>query len=123
MEKLLKTKKDKEQFLTWIAWLKSGVFKQTQDSLQDEKGHCCLGVGCELFIPDNKKKFWDIYVYEQELEGEFPNEQPYAPKWLQLIDDDVEAKKSFKISELNDDGKSFKQIANILLNVYKHELE
>lgn len=34
----------------WIGDLESGKYPQTVGSLKDDKGYCCLGVLCEIYI-------------------------------------------------------------------------
>ena len=36
----------------WVEYLESGRFSQTRSKLRDLKGHCCLGVGCQVAIDD-----------------------------------------------------------------------
>lgn len=128
MKKLLRTKKDKEQFLTWVAFLKAGVFKKGKLELQNNNGgYCCLGVGCVLTIPEHKirKKEGSNIIY-----GIFPDgdEQKFAPLWLQRINDDSKKRIGTHLNVLNDgnsNGKgvlSHSKIADKLLEVYGHEL-
>lgn len=123
MKKLLRTKKDKEQFLTWVAFLKAGVFKKGRNALQTKDGYCCLGVGCVLTIPEEQ-----LLVYPNNgLFGSFANEQP-TPKWLKRINGDFELRTGEALSTLNDGDihgkgqKTHKQIADKLLKVYADEL-
>lgn len=37
----------------WVAALRSGEYKQTTGHLRDQKGFCCLGVACELYMKEN----------------------------------------------------------------------
>lgn len=50
---------DKKLAKKWVKALRSGKYKQTTDNLQDETGHCCLGVLCE--IQTEKKVMRDSY--------------------------------------------------------------
>jgi hypothetical protein len=116
MKKLLRSKKDKEQFMTWVAFLQAGVFKKATRALQTEEGHCCLGVACELTVGNLKIK------YNDWMAGEFPTAQN-APRWVRDVNNDFKNKGGLSIlSDLNDNGWSHKRIATKLLEVYAKEL-
>jgi hypothetical protein len=72
-----------KQLKKWIAALDSGEYKQGRNKLQTGWGHCCLGVGCRLFVP--KKKLMTV---DGVLLGRVPKDQPAAPEWLVAINDD-----------------------------------
>jgi hypothetical protein len=38
----------KERLLELVAALRSGRYKQTKFALRNSRGHCCLGVACEI---------------------------------------------------------------------------
>lgn len=42
----------------WIAALRSGKYNQARAGLKTAKGHCCLGVLCELFIEQTGQGSW-----------------------------------------------------------------
>jgi len=114
-----------EDFNTWVKALRSGKYKQTRGVLQDQDGYCCLGVACEVLIPDRTKE-----VYEMEgitpqylLRGNMPGEQRFAPDWLDEVDGDFGDKTRHQLTELNDTlGFSFDEIADILEMVYKYRV-
>lgn len=123
--KLLKTAKDKEQFLTWVAFLKAGVFKKAKGALEHNARYCCLGVGCLLTIPEKNLELEEID--SKSLHGALPNEQEFAPNWLRDINDDFDMRTGRNLSELNDGSFGCKmishnKIADKLLKVYGHEL-
>lgn len=96
--------KEVKDIKKWIAALRSGKYKQTNEALQDTKGYCCLGVACDLFIPEDKLlKNYGI------IAGGMPNQQEYAPEWLKEINADFE-KRSFNKRNLN------KRVALVTLN-------
>lgn len=107
------TNKDKIEIAIWVGALRSGLFKQTRTRLQDKKGHCCLGVACELFT---KKPDLNDFGY---LTGVMPDEQENNPEWLNLIDEDAYKRNGTSLSRLNDTQKlSFNEIADIIEILY-----
>ena len=44
---------------TQFKWLSELLnYKKTTRQLQNDKGYCCLGVACELFVPEGEKAFY-----------------------------------------------------------------
>ena len=109
---------DKKQFKKWIEALRSGAYSQTRGTLQDKEGHCCLGVACELFIPEGSK-FRGIGNY---LYGILPSDQPKVPRWLCALNRDSMLRlNGTGLTSLNDNMKmNFNEIADILELVYVH---
>jgi hypothetical protein len=125
MSKLLKTRKDKEQFLDWLAVLESNAVPQATSRLQNREGFCCLGLACALLIPENKviTAADDIFMPTGRLLGEYPDCQPNAPRWLKDIDKHFLRKTGRTVSDMNDiDELSFPEIAKILRMAYAEEL-
>ena len=129
MKKLILTPKLVAEIKVWIKELRSGEYQQTQSALEDRNGFCCLGVACEKFIPEEKKKKLhhrdiDIHV----LKGGYPTAQYHAPKWLKKIDGDFKQRTGARLSSLNDglclgdsmltDRFNFEEIAQALEDVY-----
>jgi hypothetical protein len=115
------TKKDMKEFKTWMQALRSGKYDQVQGRLQVGSGFCCLGVACEVLIPDHYK---EKYPYNQELKGGTPDRQLNAPSWLKDINDDFGMLvREESISTMNDRLKmSFEEIADVLEAVYLHKV-
>ena len=102
VEKLPKAFKTK-----WLKALRSGDFKQTTGELQDSEGYCCLGVACRIQHPRMKlegigyiskggfKRLRDVNV-PKLIKGE--DENPIASK----------------LAGMNDQGESFKTIADYI---------
>ena len=106
----------KKDFKIWIDALRSGKYKQTYGRLHDEKGFCCLGVACDLFIPRAYQQIRD----GRFLDGYTPKVgQKYAPTWLKKISKDFRRKTNKSLVVLND-GKelTFSEIADKLEEVY-----
>lgn len=109
------TKKEAQK---WADALRSGKFKQTTGCLQDSNGYCCLGVACEIFIPENKKQKDE----RGELCGAFPDGQRAAPRWLKDISSDLDIRLGTGFSALNDVKEfTFDMIADIIELVYVHK--
>jgi len=119
MEPLLKTKQDKEEFLTWIAWLMADVLPQGKESLESREGaYCCLGVACILLIPEE-----DLVMFSHRIEGGTPNAQNNAPEWLKNIDKHMKEKVGIDPVTLNDtQHKTFPEIGQIIYEAYEEEL-
>jgi len=120
--KILKTKKDKQQFTRWLKALRSEKYSQCRGRLQGPDGFCCLGVACDVLIPDKEK-----HMSGDFLSGYFPNHQA-APQWLNHVNCDFSEKtkiegKSQNLSEMNDNqSMPFALIADCLEIVYENEL-
>lgn len=114
-----------EEIRDWIIALESGAISQTRWELQNSNGFCCLGVGVALY-GENYQAFTENlnpndYSYGY-LAGGLPSIAHKVPKWLVDINDDFSKKYGVMLSNLNDKGKSFKQIAKLLRSIYKEEL-
>lgn len=91
----------------WIKALRSGEYSQTKRKLQDKDGYCCLGVACRIIHP---------YMHFG-TSGLITKQNIKVPKLLKGVAE--KSDKMFnpvvaKLTFMNDDGKSFKQIANYI---------
>ena len=117
MNKILKTNKDKVQFEKWIKALRSGKYKQTTGTLQDDQGYCCLGVACKVVV---KRK--DLKLRYGILIGVFPSRQ-LSPLWLGNVNFKIANLFGTSLSVLNDDHNySFNDIADILSFFYENDM-
>lgn len=105
----------------WLAALRSGEYKQGIGSLKEDNRYCCLGVLCDLAAKDGigdwcGKMFHDTDGYKYNFDdfiltdgvriwagmrdrsGYFPETHPYRGS----------------LSEVNDAGVPFPQIANLI---------
>lgn len=88
----------------WVKALRSGKYKQGKDRLRTGDKFCCLGVACDL--------------YKKETNKDYKGSRKFLPrkiqKWLKL----KSPHGSFgfnTLTTINDcEGKTFKQIANII---------
>lgn len=103
----------------WLEALRSGRYVQTTKALHDEIGFCCLGVLCDI----SNKGAWSPDSY-YELEA-FSNDQSLSHP-LQVWSGVEGASGNlpavgngeyFTLAELNDDGLSFNQIADVIENL------
>jgi hypothetical protein len=132
----------KEIAKKWIKALRSGKYKRGEGFLKhfnskNQPRHCCLGVLCELYnesMKKNHKKTLTVktsnsgfcpengYVIFGDRDGSLP---PAVKKWAGIKDSTGEFtyivkdqygeyKDHKNLSILNDTGKTFKTIANII---------
>ena len=108
----------------WVRALRSGKYKQTTHCLHDKsekgkEGFCCLGVLCELavkkgIIPPALEEMNGVFTYD-EHDTLLPDR---VVAWAGLKSDSGgfyrEIKGKDSLVALNDGGKKFKTIANII---------
>ena len=101
--------------LEWLEALESGKFEQGQTCLKKDNKFCCLGVACELSgIEAILMTRSGITRYE------YLGEKHYLPK--EIVDKlkfrgnqgDAFGEPTMAIALLNDEGKTFKEIAAII---------
>lgn len=98
----------------WVAALRSGEYLQTRGHLHDDKGFCCLGVACDLYAKEHPEAVWkDGHGGLTFLGRSSVLPQPVA-SWIGLKELNGSAAMLFSLASLNDDGKSFEAIANII---------
>lgn len=99
------TEPTKREIAKWCKALRSGKYSQTKFSLQNDKGFCCLGVACDVFISDKYK----LKTGGGYLSGCLPtkSEQPHAPEWLRYVNGSFGDKTGLKLYHLNDTGVRF----------------
>ena len=127
----------KEVAKKWVKALRSGKYKQGKGYLKqfnskNEPRHCCLGVLCELYNDEMKKKYkktlstkirnknsgTDCVVFNNK-EGGLPK---VVMKWADIYDPigrfEVEnpdyVADIYCLADLNDGGKKFSTIASII---------
>lgn len=109
----------------WIKALKSGKFKQCTGALQKVNGHCCLGVLTEICINEEGLNVFgsdgltvDVYYSDSYNEGSLLLSgcllAPNVQKWAGMKTLNGVFKNGDSLAGLNDKGKSFKQIANVI---------
>ena len=115
----------------WVKALESGKYKQTKGALKKKDKYCCLGVLCDLseqgefinagLVNGNIDISHEVYVLPNGNKG--ASELPYeVVKWADMSDSMgcfIKTADSETLSELNDSGKSFTEIAEIIRNNYQ----
>lgn len=120
----------------WVAALRSGEYEQERGYLQTEHGHCCLGVLCDLHAKETGQGDWlpwgsgerghtRCYRDESGVGGEYTPPLSVC-EWADLEeepcvrvkqpDGDVTAD---EIVNLNDQGYSFAQLADLIEEQWK----
>lgn len=123
----------------WLAALRSGDYKQTTMTLRDEDGFCCLGVACDVYLNSGdapkSAKWLKTNEFQPKKSDIKTGVLPETVKdWLGLKDEagefyvrtkkadwttfSIDGKKYTQesLAEINDNGKTFKQIAKIIEN-------
>lgn len=120
---------NKEIKQTWIEALTSGQYTQARDALRLNSAHCCLGVLCDLYHKATGKGEWvpsahspskRAGVEDFSVDGDTGGGLPPTAviEWAGLSDDCPVVRTPDGGMEglalLNDTGKSFKQIAELI---------
>ena len=101
----------------WIAALRSGEFNQTRERLADMRRteHCCLGVLCELAIKDDVEM--EVFA-SVDARTYFDGDDALLPErvaeWAGMSSRDGALPGFFTLADLNDDGRSFEDIADVI---------
>lgn len=110
----------------WVNALRSGEYKQTRERLKDHNGgFCCLGVLCDLYLKENNEDWSldDDGLPCIEINGFIRyNETEHPPtkvcNWADINSDSPSVKNEYGEPEvlvnLNDNGASFEEIANLI---------
>lgn len=119
----------------WITALRSGEYKQARNFLKQnvvsvdditltpKLAHCCLGVLCELYIKEENNPVIG-WKQEQNLFYFTPSNSPILEAkelplevciWAGLEENNPTVPNSpLSLAELNDEGKTFEEIATII---------
>lgn len=101
----------------WVEALRSGKYKQTTDELQDGNGHCCLGVACEVYEKETGEKIpRDYKGFIFNMDPGLSYDLKKVKDWLGLETDSGHyfGKHRECLTDDNDNGKTFNQIADII---------
>lgn len=109
---------NKQNITKWVKALRSGEYKQTRGMLQNNKGFCCLGVACKIFISEKNQTLNDNDLLYGGLV-----DQLNATQWLKNINGNFNNKTQKTFIKLNDiDKLTFDEIADLLEAVYIHKV-
>lgn len=101
----------------WLKALRSGDYEQTRKVLHRYgDGFCCLGVLCDLHRKSTKRSGWKQGIGEVvSYLGDRVALPANVSKWAGLTQcDPIINNKETTLSDLNDSGKSFRQIAKVI---------
>jgi len=94
----------------WVKALRSGKYEQARGALRVEDAFCCLGVACDI---SGLGKWEEYRLYQQYLGQQIF--LPHAVKeWLGLQDCFGSLSHPWSLAALNDSGRSFNEIADII---------
>lgn len=103
----------------WIEALRSGKYKKTTKVLKRKNGkeesYCVLGVLCDLYKKSGKplkENFPGMYPFEPGVVS-FGNSKDWETPPQKVLNW-AGVTRGYYVSEMNDGGKSFKQIANFI---------
>lgn len=107
----------------WIGALTSGEYLQGTDRLRDGDSFCCLGVLCDLAekagVIVSRKDESNFFQYgnDEEFEDYMQDAAVLPPsvrEWSGMPSKDGRISASSSLTSLNDNGTSFKVIAQII---------
>jgi hypothetical protein len=107
----------------WVAALRSGKYKQGKGLLRDRhNNYCCLGVLCEILdTPHSLGAYSGYYYYQDETQTAYAT---ILPKTVQsragMVSDRGDLPGMSPLSELNDIGTPFTEIADIIEREYEN---
>lgn len=110
----------------WVDALRSGKYEQGQSHLCKDGKYCCLGVAADLFKTPKTKITADFITYFDDHRDTAP---PYVIDALNLRDriGGTMLEETWpSLAHLNDDGKTFSEIADIFeqnISMYTYEEE
>jgi hypothetical protein len=109
----------------WVDALQSGKYKQSKNHLKTDNGYCCLGVLCDVYAKNQKKKGFstetnlsNAYAFPDGKNEETKVLPDRVVKWSGMNSTeghvvDISYGKTL-LSILNDDGQSFDEIVNVI---------
>jgi hypothetical protein len=97
----------------WLEALRSGRYAQTQALLRDTKGYCCLGVLCDIVDPDEWAQVEDC-VEDPPVDCFLHHGSKTMPDDFVLCGVDLRGVDADTLANLNDNGKSFAEIADFI---------
>lgn len=101
----------------WVAALRGGEYEQTQSHLQYGGAYCCLGVACRL-VGAKDEQLTNVSWIKFSKENDYSFKKNYA--FLKRIPDQLigirrESNLVYELSSMNDNGKTFAEIADWII--------
>ena len=110
-----------KNFAKWMLALKSNKYKQGKKYLHRDDTYCALGVLCDL----SKEGEWvkdsisdGVYSYKVDKHNPVTFPPDEVMTWSGMRKEDADLLTAF-VSQLNDKGKTFAEIAEALEAMYK----
>ena len=100
---------------TLLKALRSGKYKQIKQQLYKDGGYCCLGLLCEVAYDGEwtkKNSTWGFY--DPNFLNKYSMFHDSLLAWFLLHLFEMTDKEQMKLASMNDDGKSFKEIADYI---------
>jgi hypothetical protein len=94
----------------WVDALRSGKYKQCKSMLRVDGGHCCLGVLCDIVGVEWTKESDEFF----SINGEFRVLPREVMEKVGMQTRQGAPSGGLFLSELNDGGKTFAEIADII---------
>lgn len=98
----------------WVEALRSGEYKQATKALRRGNGYCCLGVACDLYAKETgigwEQDFTLGYLF---LGGNLVLPER-VKNWLGLTNNQGAWGYNSSLTEANDGGATFNEIADII---------
>ena len=106
----------------WLAALRSGKYRQARSVLRSRLGMCCLGVLIDVVDPEGwKQTDWNdgIFSYGRKGEDQLPTVAFCKRVGLPAPERKYSTRTTItnKLAEMNDNGKSFSEIADFIEDV------
>lgn len=108
---------DNELVDKWLNALRSGKYHQTTRRLRDFKGYCCYGVLCDIIDPTAWQEVEKVSVKCHTYNGQESMPDSETMGKVGFFSQNMEDGSRFAI--MNDQGKTFNEIADELEKYYK----
>lgn len=110
----------KKSIKLWIEALEGGEFKQGRKMIKNGDKYCCLGVACELYNRTHKRKV-SLKAADLPVSQVLRNNLEPVRRWLRLKTpqgryDPENSLAGNSLTDQNDHGATFKDIAEIIKN-------
>jgi len=93
----------------WVAALRSGKYQQTQGTLTDGVGFCCLGVACDVLNSDGWQREENVIFYSY---SGYEAAQSLPPSVREQLEISIDLE--LHLIKMNDNGKTFSEIADYI---------